>query len=273
MKKLVGLLAVCMLLTACGNGGSGSADSGKEKFIVGMECNYAPYNYQVNDATDTSVSIGNAGHCDGYDVMIANKIAEAMGQELEIKKMEWDGLQPALQSGEIQAIIAGMTANEEREQGIDFTTPYYDTEMVMIVRKDDALASADSIQAFAGKAVIGQLNTNYDTVIDQIDNVTHLTPKSAYPEMVMSLTSGEADGITAEVPVAEGVVAANPNLTFIRFAEGKGFDIDNSVSIGLKEGSRDSDFFKKVQKALDGISESSRLEMMKKATENAPTGE
>lgn len=270
MKRILGVLIIAMFVTGCGN--TNDQGSASNKFIVGMECNYAPYNYQVNDASDTSVSIGGAGNCDGYDVSIARKIAEKMGKDLEIKKLEWDGLQPALQSGEIHAIIAGMTANEEREQGIDFTSPYYDTEMVMIVRKNDALANASSIQEFSGKSVIGQMNTNYDTVIEQIQNVKHLTPKAAYPEMVMSLTSGEADGITAEVPVAEGVVAANPSLTFITFADGKGFDIDNSVSIGLKEGSRDSEFFQQVQKALSEITENERIEMMKKATANAPTG-
>lgn len=272
MKKVVGLLAVALLLGACGDAGAGEKET-KEKFVVGMECNYAPYNYQVSETTDTSVFLGGAGSCDGYDVMIAGKIADALGKQLEVKKLEWDGLPTALQSGEIDAIIAGMTADAEREEGIDFTTPYYDSEMVMIVRKDDALANATSIQDFSGKAVIGQINTNYDKVIEQINNVNHLTPKPAYPEMVVALTSKEADGITAELPVADGVVAANPSLTYVRFAEGKEFEIDNSVSIGLKEGTRDSEEFKAIQKALDEISAETRTELMKKAIDNAPTGE
>lgn len=272
MKKLGCVVAACLVLGGCG---SSSSDKGSESdsFVVGMECNYAPYNWQTNAQTDTSVSIGGAGYCDGYDVMVAQKIADALGKSLEIKKLDWDGLEPALSSGSIDAIIAGMTANEEREQGIDFTTPYYDSEMVLIVRKDDALANATSIQDFNGKAVIGQMNTNYDTVIDQINNVNHLTPKGAYPDMVISLKSGEADAITAEVPVAEGVVAANPELTFVTFAQGKGFDIDNSISIGLKEGTRGTESFEAVQKALDSIQQDTRIDMMKKAVENAPTGE
>lgn len=272
MKKLGCLLTFCLLLGGCG-GNSAENGSAQDSFVVGMECNYAPYNWQTNAQTDTSVSIGGAGYCDGYDVMVSQKIADALGKKLEIKKLDWDGLEPALTSGSIDAIIAGMTANEEREQGIDFTTPYYDSEMVLIVRKDDALASATSIQDFSGKAVIGQMNTNYDTVIDQIQNVNHLTPKAAYPDMVIALKSGEADAITAEVPVAEGVVAANPELSFVTFAQGKGFDIDNSISIGLKEGTRGSEAFDAVQKALDGITQETRIDMMKKAVENAPTGE
>lgn len=268
MKKLGCLLAMGLLLAGCGTG-----DSGKEKFTVGMECNYAPYNWQTSKETDTSVSIGGAGYCDGYDVMVAQKIADALDKELVIKKLEWDGLGMALSSGSIDSIIAGMTANDEREQGIDFTTPYYNSEMVLIVRKSDALASATNIQDFTGKKVIGQMSTNYDTVIDQINGVIHMTPKSAYPEMVIALKSGEADAITAEVPVAKGVVEANPELTYVTFAAGNGFEIDNTISIGLPEGSRGSESFEKVQKALDGISQETREEMMLNAVNNAPTGE
>ncbi|MGL4337747.1 MAG: transporter substrate-binding domain-containing protein [Turicibacter sp.] len=270
MRKLIGVLMVCSVLTACGaNEGTGNSDS----FVVGMECNYAPFNWQLNKATDTSVEIGGAGYCDGYDVMVAREIATSLGKEVKIKKLEWDGLQASLESGEIDAIIAGMTANDQREQGIDFTTPYFESEMVMIVRKDDPLATATGIQDFSGKNVIGQMNTNYDEVIDQIEGVNHLTPRSAYPELVVSLLSQEADGVTAELPVAQGVVAANPDLTIVQFADGLGFDIDTSVSIGLKEGSKGTETFNKIQSALDSISEDTRIEWMTKARENAPTGE
>ena len=269
MKRLLGTLAMCVLLAACGNSGED-----ENTFVVGMECNYAPFNWQSASETDTSVSIGGAGYCDGYDVMVAQQIADELGRDLEVRKLEWDGLQLALESGEITAIIAGMTANEKREAGIDFTTPYYESEMVMIVSKDSDLTSATSIQDFSGRNVIGQMNTNYDTVIDEIEGVNHLTPKGTYPELVVTLQSGEADGIPAELPVAQGIVEANPDLTIVQFEEGQGFtSIDTSVSIGLKEGSRDSELFNAVQAALDNISLETRDEWMSSAKDNAPTGE
>lgn len=273
MKKL--LTAVCTLalvLTGCGSSDEAevSKNTGKETFTVGMECNYAPFNWQTNEQTDTSVSLGGAGYCDGYDVRVARQIADELDREIVIKKIAWDGLQPALESGEIDAIIAGMTADETRENGIDFTTPYYESEMVMIVRKGDKAEKFTDIQQFIGMNVIGQKNTNYDTVIDQIKGVNHVTPKATYPEMVVSLQSKEVDGITAELPVAEGVVEANDDLTIVHFDEGKGFDIDTSVSIGLKEGSRDSEFFNQVQKALDNISTDTRNQWMSEARDSQP---
>ena len=138
MKKLLAAAAVAALaLTGCASGGNTETTEDKDTFVVGMECAYAPFNWKTSEETDTSVPLGSSGYADGYDVRVAQYIADELGMDLEIKTISWDGLLPALDSGEIDAVIAGMTANEEREQGADFTTPYYDSEgMIMIVRKD-----------------------------------------------------------------------------------------------------------------------------------------
>lgn len=277
MKKLMTAAAIASLLLAgCAGGSTESDDSNKESdtFTVGMECGYAPFNWQTSDKSDTAYDLGGgAGYCDGYDVVMSEKIADSLGKDLVVKKISWDGLQPALESGEIDAIVAGMTANEEREEGVDFTTPYYESDMVMIVPKDSEQADFTEIQQFSGKNVIGQKNTNYDTIIDQIKGVNHLTPKATYPELVVALQNGDADAITAELPVAEGIVNANPDLTYITFEDGKGFDVDTSVSIGLKNDTRDTEFFKNVQSALDKISQDERNEIMVDAVNRAPAGE
>ncbi len=273
MKKIF-ILAVCfILLTGCG-GTNEEVVENDNTFRVGMECAYAPFNYQVSQASDSAVEIDGGGYCDGYDVMIAQRIADSLGRELEVKMISWNGLQVALNAGEIDAIIAGMTANEEREQGIDFTDPYYDSHgMIMIVRADSEEAEYTDIQQFSGKNVVGQLNTNYDSVIDQIEGVNHVTPRQTYPEMILALKSGDVDAITAEVAVAEGIVAANSDLTYITFEEGEGFEADTTVSIGLKEGSRGSEFFDQVQEALAAIDDETRAELMAQAVNNQPAGE
>lgn len=275
MKKLGKVLVAMAMATALfGCGGGEQASANKDQFVVGMECSYAPFNWQTSQESDTTVSLGNAGYADGYDVQIAKRIADDLGKELVIKKISWDGLTVALESGEIDAIIAGMTANETREEGIDFTTPYYDSEgMIMIVRKDGEEAKFTDIQQFSGKNVVGQKGTNYDDVIDQIKGVHHATAKATYPEMVVALQQGDVDGITAEMAVAEGVVAANKDLTIVQFDEGKGFECDTTVSIGLKEGTRDSEFFKQVQASLDKITVDERKQLMTEAVDRQPAGE
>ena len=279
LKKLAtAALAMTFVLSGCGgsedDGKNVSSVTGKEKFVVGMECNYAPFNWQSNEQTDTSVAIGGAGYCDGYDVRVARYVAEQLDREIEVKKVSWEGLQPALNSGEIDAVIAGMTADDKRRAGMDFTTPYYESEMVMIVRKSDKkVAKYNDIQQFKGKTVIGQKSTNDDTVIDQIKGVKHATPKATYPEMIVALQKKEVDGITAELPVAEGAVAANKDLTIVHFKKGKGFDIDTSVSIAMKKGTSDSQLFKDVQKAVDNLSKKTRDEWMKEARKAQPKAE
>lgn len=273
MKKLV--LSMGTLALVLGGCSSASTTNDDNTFKVGMECGYAPFNWQTAEASETSVDLGGGmGYCDGYDIMMAQDLADEMGKELVVKKIAWDGLQPALESGEIDAIIAGMTANEEREEGIDFTTPYYESEgMVMVVKKGSEQENYTSIQDFAGQKVIGQKNTNYDDVIDQIENVDHVTPKATYPELIVALQNGDAVGITAEMPVAEGIVASNPDLTIVQFDEGKGFDVDTTVSIGLKNNTRGTESFDSVQSALDKISKETRNDYMKTAVETAPAGE
>lgn len=268
------LLLMTYLMSGCSGNSSQSKDAEqKEQFVVGMEVDYAPFNYELVSPTATSVAI-DGGYADGYDVMIAQRIADALGRELVVRKIEWDGLGVALEAGDIDAIIAGMTATESREEGIDFTTPYYGSEgMVMIVRKDCETAAFTDIQQFAQYRIIGQMGTTYDDVIDQIENVIHITPKATYPEMVVALQHDEVDGITAEAPVGLSVIASNPDLIIVYFAEGHGFDVDTTVSIGLREGTRGTDFFNAVQATLDDISLEERESMMLLSIENQPSEE
>ncbi len=270
LKKIgLGLVACTMLLAGCGDKKDENISevTGKEKLVVGMECNYAPFNWQTSEQTETSVSLGGAGFADGYDVRIARYLAEQLDREVEIKKIAWDGLIPAINAGDIDVVIAGMT----ERKGLDFTDSYYDSEMVMIVRKDDkSLKKANSIQDFSGKSVVGQKNTNYDTIIDQIEGVKHAVPKNNYPEMVVALQKKEVDGITAEYPVAAGVVAANKGLSIVKFDKNKGFDIDTSVSVGMKSGSKDGELYKGIQKSLKDLPQETRQKWMDEAVKNQP---
>lgn len=107
---------------------------------VGMECAYAPYNWTETEAlTPGAVAISGEGkeglYANGYDVQVAQYIANSLGMTLEIYALEWDSLVPAVQSGTVDAIIAGMSPTAEREEEIDFTNVYYESNLVVITRK------------------------------------------------------------------------------------------------------------------------------------------
>ena len=276
MKKLFALLMILLLVAGCGQSGNNNNEGGNDEPVsnvlrVGMECDYAPFNWtQVSDS-DTAVAISSVDYADGYDVVIASRLAEALGMEVQIVKTDWDSLIPSLNAGAIDCIIAGMTETPERAEAVNFTTPYYESDMVVVVRADSDLVNITSIQELAGHNVLGQLNTTYDDVIDQIEGVNHMTPLATYPRMILSLQAGEADAITAELPVANGVVAANPDLAIVRFAEGQGFVVDTSVSIAVAK--ENTELLNNLQNALNNISEAERLQIMEDAVNRQPSVE
>ena len=273
MKKLLKIITVLTVLLSIISpiNTIKAQEEDDDTFIVGMECNYTPFNWTQVNETETTVALEGGGYADGYDVTIARAIADYLGKELVIKKMSWDGLEPALQAGVIDAVIAGMTDTADRRQRVDFTQPYYESQMVMIVRKDDKLADAKSLKDFSNKKVLGQLNTLYDTVIDQIPNVIHATALEDYPAMVMQLNNELVDGVTAELPVAAGIVATNPDLTYVEFADGKGFDVDlTDTSVSISVNKDNPELKNQIDSYLDTLSNKEKREMMDEAIERIP---
>ena len=122
-----------------GGGRDDLSDSviGKDKIRIGMEAAYAPYNWQVSEASEFTIPIDNVqgAYADGYDVQIAQYVANRLGLKLEIYAMEWDSLIPAVNSGAIDAIVAGMSPTAERSEQLDFTDTYYESNLVVIIRK------------------------------------------------------------------------------------------------------------------------------------------
>ena len=153
---------------------------------VGMECAYAPSNWQESAASDTNVPVENVpgAFAEGYDVQIARIIADYLGLELVIVKMDWDGLIEALNQGQIDAIIAGMADTAARREAINFSDPYHSTIYGLMVNAGSPFENATSIQDFSGASVLGQRDTMLDTVIDQIEGVNHLTAVASVPDMI-----------------------------------------------------------------------------------------
>jgi len=268
-KLVIGLILMACLCLSIG-GCTGSEPSGE--FKVGLECGYPPFNWtQTTDANGAVPISGTKEFAGGYDVEIAKRIAEGLNKKLVIVKIPWDGLLPAVQSGSIDAIIAGMSPTEKRKENIDFTDPYYRSDLVMVVKKGSQYENAKDIQDFAGAKITAQLNTFHYTVIDQINGVQKQTAMDDFPAMRVALESGIIDGYVSERPEGVSASAANPNFVMVEFAEGKGFvasDDDVAVAVGLKKGS--TELVEKINKILAGISEEERKTLMDNAIKNQP---
>ena len=269
MKRFTVIVLVCVMMlsvfafTGCSGAGG--------EFKVGLECNYAPFNWTQAQSSDLTVPISSGGgFADGYDIQIAKKIADGLGKKLVIVKTEWDGLIPALQSSKIDAIIAGMSPTSERKETIDFSDAYYTSELVVVVQKDGKFAAAKSLADFSGAKITGQLDTFHYSVIDQIEGVSKQAAMETFPAMIVALNANKIDGYISELPGAVSAVAANPNLAFVKFAEGSGFKTDPEdvqIAVGLRKGDADKD---KINEILKGIDGATREKMMEDAVARQP---
>lgn len=281
MKKVLAIAMVGAMafgLFGCGGGDAQKPAEGDQpaggELRIGMECGYAPFNWTQNDDSNGAVAIeGGGGYANGYDVQIAKKLAEGLDKELVIVKTEWDGLVPAVQSGTIDGIIAGMSPTEERKKSIDFSDNYYVSDLVIVVRADGAYADATSLADFAGAKITGQLNTFHDTVVDQIEGVDHVTAMPDFPSMRVALESGIIDGYVSERPEGISASNANSNFAYVVFEPENGFEYnvdDGAIAMGIK---KDSELTAQVNEVLATISEEDRQTLMEEAIKTQPTAE
>jgi ABC-type amino acid transport substrate-binding protein len=275
MKRVVTLLVLLVLLVTV------SACGGKEQFdldteteiVVGLEAAYAPFNWSTPVSSRYTLPLaGQPGvFVDGFDVVMASLIAEALGLNLVIKAVDWDGLIPALLAGEIDLIIAGMSPTSERAQTVAFSNEYFRSEQVMVVSTTGAYANATSLSSFTGARVVAQLGTLQDGLIDQIPGVNHLEPLDSYGLLGTAVSTNAADAFIAELPVAQGMVAANSSLKIIRFTGTNGFTVsDEDVIVAVALRQEDVNLLQAINQALAGISNEQRNQFMAEALLRQP---
>lgn len=246
MKKILALtLALCILLCMTACGGS-KASSGVEDGVltVGMECAYAPYNWMQTDDSNGAVPISNVpgAYANGYDVMMAKKICEANGWELEIKKLDWDSLVPAVQTGEIDCAIAGQSMTAEREEMVDFAGPYLYASIVCLVQKDSPLANATGISQLTGTCTSQRGTIWYDTCLPQIQGAKIQPAADDAGAMLMAVSSRTCDFVCTDMPTAQGAVLTYPNLTILDFSDSQdNFNVsaeEINIGISVREGNQ-----------------------------------
>lgn len=211
-------------------------------FKVAMECAYAPFNWTQADDSNGAVPIsGTSDYAYGYDVMFAKEIAQELGCELEIVKMEWDALIPALQSGTVDAVIAGQCITADRAAQVDFSDPYYYASIVCLVKSDSPYASATGISDFEGATATSQLGTVwYDTCLPQMPGVEVLPAQESVPAMLVALDSGAVDLVVTDQPTALSACKAYPDMVMLDFSGTEGdFDVseeETNFGISVQKG-------------------------------------
>ena len=217
-------------------------DGDPTTLTVAMECAYAPYNWTQSDDANGAVQIRDSSdYAYGYDVMMAKKIAEALGQKVQVVKLDWDSLIPAVMSGDVDCVIAGQSITSERSQQVDFSDPYYYASIITLVKKDSKYASATSVADLDGATCTSQLGTIWDdNCLSQIPNANILAAQETAPAMLVALESGACDVVVTDRPTAQAATVAYPDFVALDFGGGENdfqvSDEDINIGISMKKG-------------------------------------
>ncbi len=282
MKKFLALmlaLAMVLSMTACGTGADGASASAPEAanasaeaaasagesasgaipgledgvLTIAMECAYAPYNWTQTDDSNGAVPIKDSNEfANGYDVMIAKKICEANGWDLEVVRTDWDSLVPGVQTGTYDAVIAGQSMTKDRMEQVDFAGPYFYASIVCVTKKDSAFASAKGLADLAGGNCTAQSATIwYESMLPQIEGANIQTAAESAPAMLMALETGAVDFVCTDMPTALGACAAYDDMVLLDFTGTEdNFEADEgeiNIGISLQKGNT------ALKDAIDGV--------------------
>lgn len=255
-----------------------TAESGEIKVLkAAMECGYAPYNWTQPDDSNGAVPINDSSdYAYGYDVMIAKKIAEELGYELQIVKLDWDSLVPAVQSGTIDCVIAGQSITSERLEMVDFSIPYYYASVVGLVKAEGPYAEATGLSDLEGATCTSQLGTIwYDVCLPQIADADIQPAQESAPAMLVALESGRTDLVVTDMPTAMAACVAYPDLKLLDFSSsGDDFAVsEEEVNIGISVKKGNTELLDSINSVLSGMTVEDFDSMMQEAISVQPLSE
>ncbi len=216
MKRALRILTAILMAALIGGCAGGGAANKLEKIqdagvlTVGTSPDYAPYEFIV---------AGEGGQMEyvGVDMEIAQEIAADIGVELKIVPLDFTALESALETGEIDLILAAYSATESRAVNIDFSDVYYTDEVCVFASAESANQYA-SVNDFAGKTVGVQLGTTMENdYFPQLANAEKVACKTV-SELVEQMKAGVVDAIIVDKPIAEAYVAKDGSLAITQVA-------------------------------------------------------
>ena len=241
---------------------------------VAMECGYAPYNWTQPTDENGAVQISDSTeYAYGYDVMMAKHICEELGYNLEIVKMDWDSLVPAVVSGTVDCVIAGQSITAERQEVVDFTDPYYYASIITLTKSDSKYADAKGVADLAGATCTSQLNTIwYDNCLPQIADANILPAQESAPAMLVALEADKCDIVVTDQPTGLAACVAYPDFTLLDFSDSddpfKVSDEDINIGISLQKGN--TELKDAINSVLEKMTAEDYEEMMNEAISVQP---
>ena len=235
MIRLFGitLLSVVLILglSACGKSGN----SGDKVLRVGAETTFPPFEYQEQGSSEYT----------GFDMDLIRAIAKELGLSVEIKSMQFDGLIPALQAGNIDAIISAVTITDERKAKVDFSDPYYNSGLAIVVPRDNT--AVKSFKDLEGKKLAVQIGTTSASEAKKIKNAV-VREFNSTSDAYLELKAGGADAVINDLPVSQDFLNKGGNA----YAKLVG-EILNSEQYGIAVKKENADLLKKINAGLAAL--------------------
>lgn len=247
-----------------------AADTSERQVLrVGMECAYAPFNWtQDSDTTpDGSKAVpiyGSDYYAYGYDVAVAQMLADELGMDLEIHKVEWSSIGISMDAGEYDCIIAGMGRTAERELSYSFTEPYYYRDNCIVVKKGSAYENVTKLSELNGTGckLTTQLGTGWIPLLDQVEGAETGSNYETTSECFMAISNGVADVCIVDLPTAQSAQLTNDELVIITLDESDTFSGDDEmVNVCIATRKDDTALSEKLQKAMDSIGWNDKAKM------------
>ena len=245
-------LAACGITTGTANSAAAEADGALQeikdsgKLVVGTCADYPPYEWHlVQDGEDKII---------GFDIDIAQAIADELGVELEVKDMDFDGLIPALSTGKVDMIIAGMNPTEERKQSVDFTDVYYTQKDALVIKSEDAkdIRSEDDLKK---ASLATQKATIQETYLLETFPNAEIQSVPKLNTAILYLVTGKVDAVLMVETVARRYVEENEGL---EIADSDVSSTPNESAIAVAKDS--ADFLEEVNDILDEMEDSGKIE-------------
>jgi glutamine transport system substrate-binding protein len=244
-KKVISLVVLGILLMSLGLVGCGSnaADKGKAKVLkIGAEMTFPPFEFQQEGKKEYV----------GFDMDLAKAVAKQMGSELEIQNIGFDGLIPALEAGNIDMIISGMSITEERSKKVTFSKPYYKSGLSIVVKNDNT--SITKFKDLEGKKIAVQIGTTGAEEARKIKDAK-VREYNSNAEAYMELKSGGVDAVVNDLPVNQYYLATSGDTNAKLVGE-----VMNAEEYGMAVSPKNTELADKINKALEELKKNGEYE-------------
>jgi glutamine transport system substrate-binding protein len=231
------IIIFAVVLTACGTGkNNGSGDGGKDKvYEVGIDSTYPPFEFKEG------------GEYKGIDIDILKAIADSQGFKVKLNSMDFGGIIPAMQAGELDVAIAGMSITDDRKKVVDFSDPYFDAGLSLVVKKDNS--DIKTLGDLKGKTVaVKKGTTGAKFAQENADKKGFKVVQfNDSPAMFQEVSNGNAEALIEDYPVIKYAIAQkdlglktvgdrlNGDKYGIAVLKGENADLLKKINKGLAE--------------------------------------